>query len=621
MKKLRLLFLTVITTVFLSLTTLVSATFTNDFTKTIHSTYTVEPDGSTKVVHNIKIKNNTPTTYLKQYALKTSYSGLSNVKVVDKNNQELKANITNDGSGTLVAITFTDQLVGQGKVREFSIEYDNHDLANIVGKVLEVHIPKLGDNNSFNTNQVTLITPAIFALPVKVVPQPQTSNFEQTILKQTFERENGEDISAIFGKEQTYTLTLRYNLENPTNSPALTQIALPPDTSFQQLHYHSLDPLFSSIKKDLDGNWIATYKLPANSATTVHLTAQAKITLEANGTPVNKPSGVHTQSLKFWESDQAEIKEKASLYRTPTNIYHFVVNSLSYSQETSNLINIPRLGAAETLKKPHLATCQEFSDLFIALARANQLPARRLVGYAYTTNSSLRPLSFSKDILHAWPEYYSTEKQIWLQTDPTWGNTTGGIDYLNSFDLNHIAFVINGTSSSLPHPAGSYKLENEDTKDVEVAVSENFPHVPLKITTHLQTKKLLMIPIPGIYELTITNDTGRAWYDINLEVTSENNTQVNIDQSSIHSLLPFQTIKKDIVFINDSKVINQDQVSFKYFDKQNLQLLYESKPQTVTTTNSFIKQLQQKNTILILAISAIFLTLFIGSLLVFKRKK
>jgi len=51
--------------------------------------------------------------------------------------------------------------------------------------------------------------------------------------------------------------------------------------------------------------------------------------------------------------------------------------------------------------------------------------------------------------------------------DPTWGSTTSGIDYFKNLDLDHIAFVIKGSESEYPIPAGGYKFENA-SKDVNV---------------------------------------------------------------------------------------------------------------------------------------------------------
>ena len=128
-----------------------------------------------------------------------------------------------------------------------------------------------------------------------------------------------------------------------------------------------------------------------------------------------------------------------------------------------------RLGALGVLNNPSSAVCLEFTDLFIALARAAGIPAREVDGFAYTQNSKQRPLSLEKDILHAWPEYYDKELQTWIMVDPTWGNTTSGVDYFNMLDFDHIAFVIKGSNSSYPVPAGGYKFPGkEDQKDVEV---------------------------------------------------------------------------------------------------------------------------------------------------------
>ena len=112
------------------------------------------------------------------------------------------------------------------------------------------------------------------------------------------------------------------------------------------------------------------------------------------------------------------------------------------------------MGALSALNNPTSAVCLEFTDLFVALSRAAGIPAREIDGYAYTNNAHDRPLSLTEDVLHAWPEYYDFDKKAWIMVDPTWGNTTGGIDYFNALDFDHIAFVIKGENSGYPIPAG-----------------------------------------------------------------------------------------------------------------------------------------------------------------------
>lgn len=595
-----------------------------DFENTIESTYTVTNDGVTQVSHHIRIINKTPTVYLKQYALKTSYSGLTNILVRDINGKELESNKVSNETGTSIGITFVDEVVGQGKARDFYIEYEDHDIASIAGRVLEIHIPKLGDTESFSKNTITLITPSYFSIPVRVNPQPKTVDFKQTEVISTFDRPDGEGISAIYGQEQVYKLTLRYSLENPTNAPALAQISFPPDTSYQKMHYHAIDPQPTEMKVDPDGNWIATYRVPANTATVVYLTAETKVTLDPNPEiPQIFPTKDHIKNLKYWESDDVFILEKAKIYQSPKDIYDFVVQSLDYSRDEVTLENITRLGAIEAIKNPDVAVCQEFTDTFIALARANKIPARRIIGYAYSNNSTLRPLSFEGDILHSWPEYYDSQKSQWIQIDPTWGDTTGGIDYFSQFDLSHITFSINGISSNLPLPAGAYKIQKEDTKDVEVSIGEVFPNISPQISTRLEQKKLFFIPIPGVYTMKITNDTGQAWYDIGVDIISLNqDVKVAFNKdTNIKTLLPFQTLDFNVTFFTDNVSIPKDaNITINYKNLKTNTLLYESSNQTIKAGSKIIEQLQDTKTLIYLGIGAVVVALITGSILVFRQK-
>ncbi len=176
----------------------------------------------------------------------------------------------------------------------------------------------------------------------------------------------------------------------------------------------------------------------------------------------------------YWQTNNKEIKTLAKKLKTPFEIYQYVVNNLTYDFERVRE-NLPRKGALEVLKNPSSAVCLEFTDLFIALARANGIPAREVNGFAYTQNSKEKPLSLIKDVLHAWPEYYDFDIETWVMVDPTWGNTTGGVDHFYTLDFNHFAFVIKGLDSTYPIPAGGYKISNEESsKDIKVEFSNTY---------------------------------------------------------------------------------------------------------------------------------------------------
>ncbi|MGB9637503.1 MAG: transglutaminase domain-containing protein, partial [Microgenomates group bacterium] len=122
---------------------------------------------------------------------------------------------------------------------------------------------------------------------------------------------------------------------------------------------------------------------------------------------------------------------------------------------------------------PAKATCSQFTDLFVALCRAAGIPCREVVGFAQTDNPQLKEISQKIDLLHTWPEYFNADKNTWIAVDPTFGNTTGGLDYFNKFDMNHFAFVIHGESDSLPTPPGSFI--NDNSKKIFVSFGEERP--------------------------------------------------------------------------------------------------------------------------------------------------
>ncbi len=593
------------------------------YTKLV-TTYTVDQAGNSRVKHEYTIRNLTPTTFIKQYALALAYPNLSNIEVTE-NGRKIDANIVKSRHLTTIAITFPQDVVGENKIRNFSIEYVNPDLASIGGNSLEIHAPELSNPEQYNEHEVILITPIKYGNPVRSNHEVTQRTISEQGIRTTFSGLGGKALSVLFGDRQIYSLTLRYNLENPSSAAAFTQVALPPDTAFQRMHYHSLDPLPQEMKRDADGNWIAKYYLPANSMTPVYLTANAKITLEPQPEiKILPPNDQHTKKADYWDTRNSRVAAEASLHRTPEDIYHFVTKTLQYAYDFADTPN--RLGAAKALEKPDQAVCQEFADLFIAMSRANHIPARRLTGFAHSQNDTLRPASFNGDLLHAWPEYFDTNKNLWIQVDPTWGNTTGGVDYFHQFDLNHIVFAINGTSSTTPFPAGAYKADDEETKDVEVTFANEFPRVEPNFSLNFQPAKVLGLPLPGFYNLTITNNTGQAWYDIDARFNYDQ-TLVQINRGAdlkIPALLPFQTQTFALTaHTSQWQIINDLSVNVELTSAANPQAentkLYESQENHLTAGPAIIGYIKNTQVVVGLGVGLILLTLIGGSVLVFRR--
>lgn len=592
------------------------------FSTSLETTYTIDAKGAATVSHIFNVTNNSPTTFLKEYGLQLHSTAIENI-VVTNNKEQIEPAITSDENTTSIKIAFPDEVVGQGKKRTFSVEYRTTDLAAVAGKVLEVHIPPFSSSENYTSRKVILKTPTQFGRAIRITPEYTAVTFDGSGFITTFDQPGDGAISAFFGSEQYYKMTLRYNLENESSSPGIAQVALPPDTTFQKLHFISLDPPTNDIKIDEDGNWIATYTVPAQSQLPVYLTANVKVLLEPNlSVPIPQPTAEHLQDQKFWNTRSSVIQNKVQEFSTPESIYNHIVDTLSYSYTIADQKDIPtRLGAEAAFARPTDAVCQEFTDTFVTLSRAANIPARRLTGYAYTQNTQLRPLSLTGDVLHAWPEFFNAEANYWQPVDPTWGDTTGGIDYFHHFDLNHIVFAINGVSSTTPSPAGSYNLAAGESKDVEVSFDTAFPIIKPDVVASFAPTQIGGVDVPGSYTLTITNKTGQAWYDISTVVeTADDQVQIEYEPLPYGAVLPYQTVEIPIqLSIRKWSVIHTAPVTIRV-GVPDLGNIYES-TQELTARNKVLAPFKDPNIIFGVVTGLVIVATGAGSILVFRRKR
>jgi len=114
---------------------------------------------------------------------------------------------------------------------------------------------------------------------------------------------------------------------------------------------------------------------------------------------------------KYIEKDEPKIQQiakdikgnnKAALIK---NIHDYVIKNMDYSL---NKADLGALAAAEQKR----GDCSEYADLFVAICRAKNIPARVAIGY--TTEPALIPR-------HAWAEVYM-RKYGWVPFDPTWAD-------------------------------------------------------------------------------------------------------------------------------------------------------------------------------------------------------
>ena len=116
---------------------------------------------------------------------------------------------------------------------------------------------------------------------------------------------------------------------------------------------------------------------------------------------------------KYIEKDDPEIQQIAESIEAQTeveivkNIYNYVIDNLEYT-----LHGKKDWGAVNALQQKK-GDCTEYSDLFVAICRAKNIPARVATGYMVRFDSDS-----SK---HNWVEVY-LQKYGWIPFDPSWGD-------------------------------------------------------------------------------------------------------------------------------------------------------------------------------------------------------
>lgn len=469
--------------------------------------YDVKNDESTIVTLDIGLTNKTTEFYATTYQVQTVFDDISNVYVADSTGA-LEHKVEKNGNGTLISFKFNDRTVGLGNTQKAIIGFQTNEIAKNNGNTWIVNIPNIANQDDFLRFNVEVKTPESFGKASIVKPNiAGTSSTDRSLLF-TKEELGKSGISIAYGTHQIYKFNLKYHITNSNVIRKTTEIALPSDNSYQKVAIDTITPEPEDVVIDKDGNWLARYTLNPSQDLTITVVGRARVGyLPKTEELTEEERNEYLKAQKYWESNDSNIRKLAQELKTPENIYNFVVKTLKYDRNRLETTQ-DRLGARNVLKNPTSAICLEFTDLFVALSRSAGIPSRAVEGFANTSNSVNRPLSLVEDVLHAWPEYWDEEKKTWIMVDPTWGNTTNGIDYFNVFDFDHLAFVTKGVRSDYPIPAGGYKITDiKSEKDVEVTTLDEFETEPAALTVTTDFSKNIYGGLPIEGNLIVSNDS------------------------------------------------------------------------------------------------------------------
>lgn len=444
----------------------------SEFTSSYTSTYLVAEHTSTHVTHEIKITNNLAHIYLTRYTFAISGATLENLTITN-GVSKLPYNVEVSNGQTTLTIQFPNPVIGFDQTQNLQISYDTQDIVETIGDTYTVNIPRISYSNEAKDYTRIVKVKGVSSKSTHLYPNPTSTTMDGDWNIYTYTQNPNDSLSLLFGDYVNYQINLRYLLKNPELSATVSELALPPDTPYQQIILDQIDPPPTVITLDPDGNYLARYNLKPQEKLWVTATIYATISPVPRYADPSQNNNLLEPSLPYWDTHALAVTSLAKQLKTPLNFYNYLSDNFHYDYELA-LNGTSRVGTTAALENPNRVVCTEYTDTFVSLARTNQIPAREINGYAYSSNPRLRPLTASVDVLHSWPEYYDENTKQWLQLDPTWGSTTGGVNYYNKLDFSHIAFVRHGQEPSYPLPPGMYKNDS-DEKTITVSVAPTLP--------------------------------------------------------------------------------------------------------------------------------------------------
>ena len=502
----------------------------SEFRTNMETTYEFDKVGSANISHIINLTNNLSHIYPTTYNLSVSSGEIKNVRV-SVMGDSVSPQVDSQNSTTSIHIPVRNPKIGKDQTTTLNISYNTVSFAEIIGDTITLTLPKTAKGNEAESFIRKVIVPNTFPeLSYSSTKAVEASSSAQSRYY-VFAGSGDQNLTLHFGTTASYDLKLSYLLKNNTSITATSELALPPDTAYQRVVINDISPKPTEIVLDSDGNWLARYDLPPLSK----LDVKADLSIIVSPTPIyydpssSTPMGEDT----YWEQSSS-VKRLATNLKNPENLYNYLLETLTY--DYTQISRQKRLGAATTLTSPESSICTEFTDLFVATSRAMGIPSRAIIGYAVTSNNTLKPQGGNIDVLHAYPEYQEPSSKVWKSVDPTWGHTTGGSEYFDLLDFGHITFVRWGASSSYPLPAGSYR-ENRAGKQIEVSIRKaalKIPEIsyrvePIGETSYLINtggaaiiKEKLMVNnqeigvtyLPPFGKLQITNLKTGSWQDL-----------------------------------------------------------------------------------------------------------
>lgn len=398
-------------------------------------------------------------------------SSLPTIQVTDSTGRNLSFTTQVEGQNLLIKVP-RPQNITFGQPYTISATYRSYALSSRSGALIDIYIPsfskdfQFSDDNTNRTYNTKILIPKSFGDANLIVPSSSKIDAGDNWQIEFSQEQLTDTISWIqIGTKQYYDFAISLPVSPTTTIPLFYntyEIALPRDVDAgpltQRVFFTNISPKPHSVTQDIDGNLIASFRIPANLTTQIEISGYATVQIDRGfklsngGNLADIPTEYLniTQAAPFWEVDSPQISALAAelkgsdtdIYTLVKRTYDYVVDKIDYSEVKRFGIN-ERQGALKTLQGG-AAVCMEYSDLFIALMRAQGIPARAAFGYGYDARSTN-----GEQTAHQWAEVYMPALDTWIGVDTTWGESGNSII---GGDLNHFYKFMASRDPQTPAP-------------------------------------------------------------------------------------------------------------------------------------------------------------------------
>ncbi len=563
-------------------------------------------DGSVDAELNISLANTQSDTYINQFTISIPNNFFSEKLIASIDTDGIDYKVDSNKAGKRLIFTF-DEPSQITALHTIKLKYtnDNVYLKNTDG-VDELILPLIKTDDSSKVS-VLLHLPTNEKKEVSLI-KPKASVVQQKIIEWKNVKE--DTLYVQFGSNNIYQSNLRYTLSNPELRPVTKSITLPPDTIYQKIFIDNISPKPSKVNTDDDGNYIAFYNLAPRSKIDITYDGHIQVFSRSRNDNINiirslikKQKNYLLTEQKLWSLGSFSSDADITKLSTPLNIYDYVVSEFVYNPQ--RLKTSPeRRDAFKSLQDPLNSICTDFTDTFIAIAREKGILSREIQGFAYTKKSDFRPLSLNADVLHSWPEYYDSERDVWIPIDPTWAQTSG-INYYDAFDVMHVVLAIHGKNAELPSPAGISKADNYKAVNIKPTLKLPQEKRTISLSDTIPSKIVALKKYHS--KLLVTNTSNVFLYNLELTPSSDG---ISFDQSTlkVESIAPMETKSIDLYYKTISNKEGTGSISF-LFDGQKI------------STKTVLIQNQQTYTVQIALGVIIGLIILCGSYLIVKYRR